>query len=121
MASTNKFSSGLNKWISTDKPSRNDFVNDNTILDSFISMPVGMSGSSYAINANGWNFNSSRNRYEYLLAVQGVTLDSIILARVAGTDFGSVPFDGAEVITNNEITVFAQTQPTTTYNVIIAK
>lgn len=33
MASTTKFSSGLNKWVETDKPARLDFVSDNQILD----------------------------------------------------------------------------------------
>ena len=34
MGSTNKFPSGLNNWVGTDKPERVDFVSDNEIIDS---------------------------------------------------------------------------------------
>lgn len=38
MPSTNKTPQlGLNSWVDTDKPRREDFVNDNTILDTVIS------------------------------------------------------------------------------------
>jgi Phage tail fibre repeat. len=33
MGSTNKFSSGLNNWVDSDKPERIDFVTDNEIID----------------------------------------------------------------------------------------
>lgn len=33
MASTEFFESGLNKWLSTDKPARADFIRDNQIID----------------------------------------------------------------------------------------
>lgn len=36
MASTNKTSLGLNKWEASDKPVRQDFVNDNIIVDEKI-------------------------------------------------------------------------------------
>lgn len=37
MASTNKTSKlGLNSWLGTDHPTRNDFVQDNTILDNIV-------------------------------------------------------------------------------------
>ena len=34
MSSTNKTSLGLNKWEASDKPVRQDFVNDNVIIDT---------------------------------------------------------------------------------------
>jgi hypothetical protein len=36
MSSTNKTSLGLNKWEASDKPVRQDFVNDNVIIDEKI-------------------------------------------------------------------------------------
>ena len=36
MSSTNKTSLGLNMWEASDKPVRQDFVNDNTIIDEKI-------------------------------------------------------------------------------------
>lgn len=36
MASTNKTSLGLNMWEASDKPVRQDFVNDNVIIDEKI-------------------------------------------------------------------------------------
>jgi hypothetical protein len=36
MSSTNKTSLGLNMWEASDKPVRQDFVNDNTIIDDKI-------------------------------------------------------------------------------------
>ena len=40
MASTNKTSLGLNQWVASDKPVRQDFVNDNTIVDNKLSQIV---------------------------------------------------------------------------------
>lgn len=41
MASSNKTTNlNLNSWISTDKPKREDFVSDNTILDTVISTHI---------------------------------------------------------------------------------
>lgn len=37
MSSTNKTSLGLNIWEASDKPVRQDFVNDNVIIDEKIS------------------------------------------------------------------------------------
>ena len=36
MASTNKTSLGLNMWEASDKPVRQDFINDNKIIDERI-------------------------------------------------------------------------------------
>ncbi|SUY52356.1 neuraminidase [Lacrimispora sphenoides] len=36
MSSTNKTSLGLNMWEASDKPVRQDFVNDNVIIDEKI-------------------------------------------------------------------------------------
>lgn len=36
MSSTNKTSLGLNMWEASDKPVRQDFINDNTIIDKQI-------------------------------------------------------------------------------------
>ena len=37
MPSSQKFPSGLNNWTGSDRPSRSDFVADNTLVDAFIS------------------------------------------------------------------------------------
>ena len=49
MSSTNKTSLGLNLWEASDKPVRQDFVNDNTIIDEKITK----------INSNLDNVNSN--------------------------------------------------------------
>jgi hypothetical protein len=49
MSSTNKTSLGLNIWEASDKPVRQDFVNDNTIIDEKITK----------INSNLDNVNSN--------------------------------------------------------------
>lgn len=51
MSSTNKTSLGLNIWEASDKPVRQDFVNDNTIIDEKITN----------INSNLDNVNSNLN------------------------------------------------------------
>lgn len=51
MSSTNKTSLGLNIWEASDKPVRQDFVNDNTIIDEKITK----------INSNLDNVNSNLN------------------------------------------------------------
>ncbi|MDR2021979.1 MAG: hypothetical protein LBQ71_01715 [Hungatella sp.] len=51
MSSTNKTSLGLNMWEASDKPVRQDFVNDNFIIDEKITK----------LNSNLYNFN-----YTYL-------------------------------------------------------
>ncbi len=48
MSSTNKTSLGLNMWEASDKPVRQDFVNDNTIIDERITQ----------LNSNLDNVNS---------------------------------------------------------------
>ena len=56
MSSTNKTSLGLNMWEASDKPVRQDFVNDNTIIDEKISQLNSnlnnISGSLNSINSN---------------------------------------------------------------------
>ncbi|MBE5982571.1 MAG: hypothetical protein E7248_04625 [Paenibacillaceae bacterium] len=53
MSSTNKTSLGLNLWEASDKPVRQDFVNDNTIIDEKITK----------INSNLDNVNSNLANY----------------------------------------------------------
>ena len=54
MSSTNKTSLGLNMWEASDKPVRQDFVNDNAIIDDKITQ----------LNSNLDNVNSNLVLYE---------------------------------------------------------
>lgn len=51
MSSTNKTSLGLNMWEASDKPMRQDFVNDNSIIDDKVTQ----------LNSNLDNVNSNLN------------------------------------------------------------
>lgn len=56
MSSTNKTSLGLNLWEASDKPVRQDFVNDNTIIDEKI---TNIKSSLDNVNSNLDNVNSN--------------------------------------------------------------
>ena len=56
MSSTNKTSLGLNLWEASDKPVRQDFVNDNTIIDEKI---TNIKSSMDYVNSNLDNVNSN--------------------------------------------------------------
>ena len=63
MASTNKTSLGLNMWEASDKPVRQDFVNDNKIIDERIAklnsdLTTGLASSAAVYNAYSSLLNS---------------------------------------------------------------
>lgn len=70
MSSTNKTSLGLNMWEASDKPVRQDFVNDNTIIDEKITQ---------------LNSNLSYKTYETKF-----TINSDASAKVIFTKYGQI-------------------------------
>ncbi len=77
MASSQKTRFGLNKWIGADKPTRTDFVNDNTKIDSRLVAPGSAEIYFGAIAPDGWllcdGASISRTTYAELFAVLGTT------------------------------------------------
>ena len=59
MSSTNKTSLGLNMWEASDKPVRQDFVNDNVIINEKITKL----NSDFNLKVNSSNFNVSRDQF----------------------------------------------------------
>jgi len=64
MSSTNKTSLGLNMWEASDKPVRQDFVNDNVIIDEKITKLNSDLSKLGVLNMNLFraNFDSANNR-----------------------------------------------------------
>lgn len=62
MSSTNKTSLGLNMWEASDKPVRQDFVNDNTIIDEKITQ---LSSNLDNVNGKLDNVNSNLGNGRY--------------------------------------------------------
>ena len=64
MSSTNKTSLGLNMWEASDKPVRQDFVNDNVIIDEKISKLNNNLSKLGVLNMDLFrvNFDSANNR-----------------------------------------------------------
>ena len=83
MSSTNKTSLGLNMWEASDKPVRQDFVNDNTIIDEKITQ----------LNSNINNVSGSLNNVNSNLAKLSLTH----LGTVTNTDTLALPADFAEL------------------------
>ncbi|MBE5980896.1 MAG: hypothetical protein E7249_17515 [Paenibacillaceae bacterium] len=77
MSSTNKTSLGLNMWEASDKPVRQDFVNDNTIIDEKI---TNLNSKLDNVNSNLNNkVNSTDIASEYLgLTVKNTKLKLLI-------------------------------------------
>ena len=67
MSSTNKTSLGLNMWEASDKPVRQDFINDNVIIDEKIS----------ELNSNLDNVNSKLDYVNSNLGAKALTLTDI--------------------------------------------
>ncbi|MBE5978678.1 MAG: hypothetical protein E7249_06010 [Paenibacillaceae bacterium] len=81
MSSTNKTSLGLNLWEASDKPVRQDFVNDNTIIDEKITK----------INSNLDNVNSNLDNVNSNLSNKAdkSDLDNILPSKTYSTTNGS--------------------------------
>ena len=84
MSSTNKTSLGLNMWEASDKPVRQDFVNDNTIIDEKITQ----------LNSNLNNINGSLNNVNSNLNNQTITSSGLSLT------WGSIITGGYTVVGN---------------------
>ena len=87
MSSTNKTSLGLNMWEASDKPVRQDFVNDNTIIDEKITnvdskLDNVNSNLAYTAKTNGDN-TFIKNQY-ITNGLMGV--DNSALSIIARTD-----------------------------------
>lgn len=62
MSSTNKTSLGLNMWEASDKPVRQDFINDNVIIDEKVSkLEQDFSNGNVIINEKITKLNSNLN------------------------------------------------------------
>lgn len=72
MSSTNKTSLGLNMWEASDKPVRNDFVNDNVIIDKELSnLKKDVVNGNTAIDEkiNQLNSNLAKTRLSFITGV----------------------------------------------------
>lgn len=119
MSSTNKTSLGLNMWEASDKPVRQDFVNDNVIIDekmtklnSDLQGQIATTNSNLVLKADKasfytitgtltenltqiWNLTTQNSKPPYLLAAQiqldaGVWSDMRTLSRVTQIAANSV-------------------------------
>ncbi|GLC81348.1 hypothetical protein [Lacrimispora brassicae] len=75
MSSTNKTSLGLNMWEASDKPVRQDFVNDNVIIDEKIS----------ELNSNNVIVDEKISKLNSNLGNKANTSDIIDKVRLTGT------------------------------------
>jgi len=90
MASTNKTSLGLNMWEASDKPVRQDFINDNKIIDERIA-----------------KLNSDLKRIETSLVSVPLTLaagaNTTYVLDISSKKFSSVCYAFAQVNSNHNI------------------
>ena len=71
MSSTNKTSLGLNMWEASDKPVRQDFVNDNTIIDDKITQlnsNLALKANASALENTNTVLNSTTNALNYRIS-----------------------------------------------------
>lgn len=101
MASTNKTSLGLNMWEASDKPVRQDFLNDNEILNENLSKLKNDSANLLNWLSNG-NFHLSNQGYTEL-SIDGATYagNSYITWIQFGSDQNRKMLIGTMTSTNN--------------------
>jgi hypothetical protein len=80
---------------------------------------VKLTGTQHTLAVASWALNTTLGRYEYTVAKNGVTADSIVFVSVVGDQIGKVPLDGG-IPGTNQVTLIAISQPTVAYNVIMA-
>lgn len=99
MASTNKTSLGLNMWEASDKPVRQDFVNDNVIIDEKVSeLEKDISNGNVIIEEKIAKLNSNLSN-EQSLGISFLSSSNIYVAKSYGIVSLRIAISAADVPT----------------------
>lgn len=126
MASASKFPSGLNNWVGTDRAKRQDFVDDNQIIDAFMQQNGGTQANAYALapeswtqqESGEWNYTISGDGFfatqGYMYQITVAPGELLAVAALGGIYLYGIPANGSVVL-------MCPKQPVTAINATITR